>query len=94
MRTADICSCYAEGPWRPSARATGWIKLAVGVFFIWLFMFVIGPWLQKAPSVKPLAQFIEESGIEATAFYYTEVEQTGDAEVDIRSTFRFMPQDP
>ena len=55
-------------------------------------MFVIAPAIEKSPAVKPLADFIEESGIDASALYYTEVEEASIAELNMRHTMEFMPK--
>jgi hypothetical protein len=45
--------------------------------------------LQKIPSVGILSTYISESGIDASAVYYTEVEEVGESDQAIRNTFRF-----
>ncbi len=82
-----------DGRQRPSGIFRKWAALLFGVFLIWLFMFVIAPWIQKSPSVKPLADFIEESGIDASALFYTEVEEASDAELYMRSTLEYGPEE-
>ena len=43
--------------------------------------------LQDAPLINTLVTYISESGIDAGAIYYTEVEETADADVHMRSAF-------
>jgi hypothetical protein len=57
-------------------------------------MFVIAPWIETFPMVKPLTEFIEESGIDASALYYTEVEEASEAELNMRSTMEYLPKGP
>ncbi len=83
-----------DGQKRPSSLIRKWAALFFGFLLVWVFMFVIAPWIQKSPSVKPLAEFIEESGIDASALYYTEVDEVGDAETNIRNTLKFPPHGP
>ncbi len=70
----------------PSNRIRKWITLFFCMLLIWTFVFIVAPWIEKLPFVKPLADFIEESGIDASALYYTEIEETSDAELMMRST--------
>lgn len=80
------------GPSGPPGPVRRWAAFAAGIFLIWLFMFVIAPWLQRSPAIKPLADFVNESGINASALYYTGVEEVGDADMNIRSTMTYMPR--
>ncbi|KPK36267.1 MAG: hypothetical protein AMK70_02960 [Nitrospira bacterium SG8_35_1] len=80
-----------DGQRRPSSDLFRWAGLLLGFFLVWLFMFVIAPVIEESPAVKPLADFIEESGIDASALYYTEVEEASVAELNMRHTMEFMP---
>ena len=81
-----------DGHQRPSNVILRWLGLFLGFFLVWVFMFVLGPWIQEHPAVKPLAEFIEESGIDASALFYTEVEEASIAELNMRSTMKYMPR--
>jgi hypothetical protein len=70
-----------------------WLMLCAAIFLLWLFMFVIAPWVGTFPLVKPLAQFIEDTGIDASALYYTEIDETAEAEMYLRDAARFAPAD-
>lgn len=80
-----------DGHGRPSSVLLRWAGLFFGLFLIWVFMFVIAPWVEKWPSVKPIADFVEETGINASGLYYTDVEETSEAELNLRSTFEYAP---
>lgn len=71
-----------------------WAALAAGLAVIWAFIFVIAPALQKNEMVRPLAEYVRESGIDASALYYTEVQETGEAEVYLRDAFKYAPAGP
>lgn len=75
---------------RPSATKR-WTRLAVCLLGLWAFIFVIAPELRRIEAVDTMAQYVEDSGIEATALYYTEVEETGDAENYLRSALNVRP---
>ncbi len=67
-----------------------WGLLLLWVFLVWSFIYILCPWLQTNNStIRQLSTYIEESGIDAGAIYYTEVEEVGDADLAIRDTFRF-----
>ena len=67
-----------------------WLALLAWVLILWTFAFVLAPWLQqKSKAVQTLATYIDESGIDAGAIYYTEVDEVGEADLMIRDTFRF-----
>ena len=76
------------GPWKR------WGAFLCCLFLIWAFIYVVAPWLmQRSPSIQTLGNYIEESGIDAGAIYYTEVEEVGEADLAIRNTFRFYLKD-
>ena len=73
-----------------NAKVRRWSKLLAWIVLLWLFAFFIAPWLQNhSSSIQTLSTYIEESGIDAGAIYYTEVEEVGEADLMIRDTFRF-----
>lgn len=82
------------GRQRPSNKGRKWLALSAWLFLIWVFMFILAPWMQKSQAVKPLADFIEEREIDASALYYTEVEEASVAELNIRSGIEYRPVGP
>ena len=83
----------ADGHSRPSGELKRWLHLAFGLFLLWAFIFILGPMLQKIPAVATLSNYIKESGVDAGALYYTEVEEVGESDQAIRNTLRFyLPQ--
>lgn len=71
-----------------------WLRFLCCLLLIMFFIFTVAPWLQKkVPAIKTLGRYITESGIDAGAIYYTEVEEVGEGDQGIRNTFRFyLPQ--
>lgn len=57
-----------------------------------LMIYVVGPWLDTLEAIKPLADFIDERNIDANAYYYTEVEEFADAELNMKNTMQYMPK--
>jgi hypothetical protein len=84
----------AEPSPQPGNKARGWAALLAWLLVIWAFAFVFAPWLQNnSAAVRTLANYIKASGIDASAIYYTEVDEVGEADLMIRDTFRFyLPQ--
>jgi hypothetical protein len=69
--------------------AIGWLKLLIGVLVILMFMFVIGPWIEKREFYRPVVIGIERFGINANAYYYTEVDQCSEAGHYIRAALDY-----
>jgi len=74
--------------------AIGWLKLLIGVLVILMFMFVIGPWIEKREFYRPVVIGIERFGINANAYYYTDVDQCGEGGHYIRAGFEYPPTGP
>lgn len=66
-----------------------WIHFIIWLLCIWVFVFILAPFMQKIPAVDTLSRYIKESGIDAGALYYTEVEEVGESDLAVRNTFRF-----
>lgn len=84
-----------QQPDRPeglSGMLRKWTALALGIALIWVFIFVLAPWLQNTEAVKPLAEYVRESDIDASALYYTDVKETGEAEVYLRGALEYCPK--
>jgi hypothetical protein len=72
---------------------TRWTRLALCLLAVLAFIFVVGPWLARAPLVEPLTRFVEERDIEAGALFYTEVEAFADADVHMRNVRVHSPEE-
>ena len=72
--------------------ARQWARLFLCVFIIWAFMFVAAPWVEKMPAVEPIIRFIDENYIDASALYYTEIEEFFEAEIHMENTMNFAPR--
>jgi len=88
--TTSYTAASPFGGGEPSAAAR-WAALGLSLFALWAFIFVIAPGFRQIESVNTMAQYVEDSGIDATALYYTEVEETGDAENYLRSALNTRP---
>ena len=68
--------------------------LIAGILVLWLLISQVGPWIDRRPSVKPLIDFIEENNIDASALYYTEIEEFAEADIQMNHTMDFAPRGP
>jgi hypothetical protein len=71
-----------------------WAALLMCVFLVWAFMFVLAPMLQRLPAVRSLTSYIEESGINASAIYYTGLDETAEAEMYLHASDKHAPREP
>ncbi len=65
--------------------------LAGSIVLVAVFMFVAAPALSHVTGIRPMAVFIEESGIDAGALYYTDIEVFSEAEVNMQNTMDYTP---
>ncbi|MCP4110540.1 MAG: hypothetical protein GY749_34300 [Desulfobacteraceae bacterium] len=68
-----------------------WGSFLLCIALILTFIFVIGPLMERLPFVRPVISFIEEREIDATALYYTEIEEFSEAEINMRNTMDYQP---
>ncbi|MBW2467547.1 MAG: hypothetical protein JRF02_09620 [Deltaproteobacteria bacterium] len=97
MKTLNITYCRSElssGGTDSPQWLKNWIRFLGSLLLIIFFVFIFAPWLQKkVPAIDTLGKYITESGIDAGAIYYTEVEEVAEGDQGIRNTFRFyLPQ--
>lgn len=74
-----------------------WIRWAALAFFsllLWGFMFVVAPKLQTLSPVRSMSEYIRESNINASALYYTGVDETAEAEMYFYNADVYMPRGP
>lgn len=67
------------------------IKLLVWVAAILFFMLYAGPKMGQMPMFQPIAVFIEENDINANMYFYTEVEEFSEANINMQNTMDFPP---
>ncbi len=70
-----------------------WTSFLSGIFLIFIFVSVIAPWILELPYMKPVNNLIQERGIEANLYDYTEVELFEDAEFYMRHALEDSPKD-
>jgi len=78
----------AEVPVIPGAKRR-WLRFLAGLTAILLFAFGLVPALQQVGPVREVRDAIRNSGIDATALFYTDSEVFPEAEASIRDSLRF-----
>lgn len=80
-----------KGPRQLGLR--GILGLLLSILAVALFMFVLGPRLgDVVPMHKAMSQFIEDNNIEANMYFYTEVEEFSEAQVNMMNTREHPPR--
>lgn len=72
-------------------RTKGWVVLISVCLLIYSFGVFIGPWLQRyIYGMDKIVQVIEENGIDAGAYYYTEIEASHAGQQYLTQTLQLM----
>jgi hypothetical protein len=71
-----------------------WMGLLLCMLVVWAFMFVFAPMLQRVPAINALTSYIEDSGINASALYYTGLDETAEAEMYLHESEKHAPRKP
>jgi hypothetical protein len=72
----------------PGRQGRAWLRLALGLGLIWAMAFVILPWGQKLPHIRPIMKTITDANIDAGAYWYTQSEETAPAQMYVRNATR------
>ena len=67
------------------------MKLLASIIIIMFFMLYAGPKLGQVSWFKPIADFIEERDINANMYFYTEVEEFSEANINLENTMAYPP---
>ena len=80
-------------PHNPAGKSLrGVAGLAACILVIVVFMFYIGPQMEKPLQMKLLADFIDERDINANMYFYTEVEEFSEANINMDNTMKYPPR--
>ena len=86
-----IMPCISEKTAYVVKRLAGFLACILAIA---LFMFYIGPALEQTPALQPVTQAIDERGIEANMYFYTEVEEFSEANINMNNTRAYPPRSP
>jgi len=73
-----------------TGRLSSWLWLMFGLGCIWLFMFVVVPAFNDLPMVKPIIDFNQQHDIKATALFYSDTEETSEAQNYLKNSKDFL----
>lgn len=66
-----------------------WAVLGLFAFGIWVFGFVVGPYImENVDTYKKIAQVVEEQDIDASAYFYTEIKGSAEGEAYLRQALQ------
>jgi len=65
--------------------ASGWIGLVAGLGLLWVTTYVILPWGQGLPYVRPIMEAITAADVDAGTYWYTQSEETALAQSYVES---------
>jgi hypothetical protein len=71
----------------------GWMRLVIGSILILLLAFVVVPLVQGLGPVREVRDAIDRAGIDASALFYTETEESFEAENAIRNALKYPPSE-
>jgi hypothetical protein len=88
----------SQGPSRkngaPKRGPLAFFWLLLGIGLVALFMFVLAPAGQRAlPGFDAMGRFVDRTGLRATAFYYTDIDEFGEASISLRNRLEYSPAD-
>ena len=67
------------------------MKLLASIVIIMFFMLYAAPKMGQVSWFKPIADFIEERDINANMYFYTEVEEFSEANINLENTMTYPP---
>ena len=78
----------------PKPRTKGIVALVLSMVAVVIFVLYIAPALEAPLGLTPVARFIDERSINANMYFYTEVEQFSEADINMKHTMRYPPDGP
>jgi hypothetical protein len=70
-----------------------WIRMALGLSGAWAFVFLIAPSVREISPVKEVLDSVRENGIDAGALFYTDAEESSEAEFALRHALKSAEKD-
>jgi len=80
---------FAQRKWDCPPPKSRWLRFLAGLSAILIFAFGVVPALQQLGPVREVRDVIRNTGIDATALFYTDSEVFPEAESSIRDMLRF-----
>lgn len=74
-------------------KAKDFFQLGIALVVIWAVRVYVCPAvIEVFPAYKAYAEALDSRGIATSALFYTDVEEAGEAELNIRNALRFPPK--
>jgi hypothetical protein len=70
-----------------------YLQLIIAICLVMIFVFYLSPLFEELPLVESAIRVIDENEIDATALYYTEINEFSIAELNIVNTLCYSPID-
>jgi hypothetical protein len=87
-------STFPGGSADPPGGLRAWVRLLLALAAVLVFMFVIAPAGLKLPGFQSMSALIAEKNLRATALYYTDIDEFGEAAVTLRNNREYTPKRP
>jgi hypothetical protein len=79
---------FIGGVAKRKGTMSGWIRLVVGLGLMWSLAYVVLPWGQTLPHIRPIMEAIVESNVDSGTYWYTQSEETAVAQVYVHNAVR------
>ena len=80
-------SCFRR--LQPRSKYSAWLQLGAGLLLIWCLVFVVAPWLARWTPIRTMHAHIHQRDIDATALFYTDLDEFRDAEQAVRHALTY-----
>jgi hypothetical protein len=88
-RSANTDTNPPGSPSGGPGAARRWGLLLVWIVGIWAFVYLLAPQAYRIESVRIITDYIRANDIDATAYFYTEIEESGMAEQGLRNALTY-----
>lgn len=73
---------------RKKEALRGWLGLVAGLAVVWVMAYVVLPWGQNLPHVRPIMQAIADSNVDTGTYWYSQCENTAVAQMYVQNAIR------
>lgn len=78
----------------PHSRLQGWTRFVAVLFLIWVFGWVVGPYLENTiPTYRQITRVVEDRGIDSAAYMYTDQVGSYEGEYYLTDSFKHSKRD-
>lgn len=67
----------------------GWFGLAAGLAVVWMMAYVVLPWGQTLPYIRPVMEAIVDSNVDSGTYWYSQCEDTAVAQMYVQNAIRY-----